>query len=127
MLVGAALGAALLISSLVSLPEDASGDAALPTVAFGQAGLYRLEIALLVFYGVLLLATPTFLGLVRGRLPTEISMRGAKFEDKADRSTQLTEARINELKKRTDDLADELIMATIEIDQLKEGQVTTHD
>ncbi len=68
-LIGTALGAALMIAVLIPLPEDAGGNTTLPTTALGQAGLYRLEVALLAFYGVLLLATPSFLGLARGRLP----------------------------------------------------------
>ncbi|HEY5943068.1 MAG TPA: hypothetical protein VIT89_09435 [Solirubrobacterales bacterium] len=121
----ATLCAALMIAVLIPLPEDAGGNTTLPTTALGQAGLYRLEVALLAFYGVLLLATPSFLGLARGRLPTEISVRGAKFEEKADQSAQMTEARIKELKVRTNDLADELAVATIEIDRLKKGDDNT--
>jgi hypothetical protein len=120
-LIGAALCVALLASALVPVPEDAAGNALLPATAFNQAGLYRLEIALLVFYGVLLLVTPAFLGLARGRLPIEISVRGARFEEKTNQSVELTEAKIEELKQKTQDLADALTVATFEIDQLKKG------
>lgn len=119
--VAAALCAALVTCVSVPIPED------LPAIAFRQAGLYRLEVALLVFYGGLLLITPAFSGLIYGRLPIEISVRGAKFGEKTDRSAELTEAEINELKHRTKELADGLIMATIKINQLKRGQVTTRD
>jgi hypothetical protein len=78
--VGAALCAALIASASVPVPVD------LPAISFHQAALYRLEVALLVFYGGLLLITPAFSGLIRGRLPTEISARGAKFSEEADRS-----------------------------------------
>lgn len=68
-LMGSALCTALLAFALVSVPVDAKGDPELPAPAFEQVGLYRLEAALLVFYGSLLLVTPAFSGLVRGRLP----------------------------------------------------------
>ena len=112
-LIGTALCVAILASVLTPIPPS------LPAVTFEQTGLYRLEVALLVFYGCLLLMTPAFLGLTRGQLPTEISVRGAKFEGKADQSVELTEAKIEELRRRTKELTDELTVATIEIDQLR--------
>jgi hypothetical protein len=45
------------------------------------------------------LITPAFSGLIRGQLPIEISTRGAKFADEADRSTLANEAAIDKLKK----------------------------
>jgi hypothetical protein len=91
--VGLALCAALVAAAAVPEPDD------LPAVAFGQASLYRLEVSLLVFYGELLLITPAFSGLIRGRLPIEISTRGARFAEEADRSDQLVEATIRELRR----------------------------
>lgn len=117
-LVGAAFSAALLISALVSVPPD------LPAMAFGQAGLYRLEIALLVFYGSLLLLTPAFAGLIRGRLPTEISTRGAKFAEEADQTAELNAVVLRRLERRTSDLDDGLTKAKVEIDELKAGDNT---
>lgn len=73
-LIGAALSLAL-AAALFPLPED------LPAVALGQTGLYRLEVALAAFYGLLLLVTPVYAGLAAGRLPIEISTRGAKFAE----------------------------------------------
>lgn len=93
----------------------------LPAMTLDQASLYRLEVALLVFYGILLLAVPAFLGLARGRLPVEISVRGAKFEEEADHSVKLAEAEIEELKQRARNLDAGLTAATIQIDQLKKG------
>lgn len=116
---GSALFTALLSSALVPIPEDASGNLALPAIAFGQMGLYRLEVALLVFYGVLLLITPTFAGLARGRLPIEISTRGAKFAEEADHSVGLTQERIEEMELATTRLADELVKANSELKRLK--------
>ena len=111
-----ALGAALVTCASVPVPED------LPAVAFRQAGLYRLEVALLVFYGWLLLVTPVFSGLIRGRLPIEVSVRGARFEEEADRSVQATERKLEKLEQEIRDLADRSTMATIKIDQLKESR-----
>lgn len=62
-----ALLSAFLGAALLPTPED------LPTIALDQPSLYRLEIALLVFYGCLLLITPMYSALAWGRLPTEIS------------------------------------------------------
>lgn len=116
---GVALGAALLISALVPVPPD------LPAMAFGQAGLYRLEVALLVFYGSLLLLTPAFAGLIRGRLPAEISTRGAKFAEEADQAAELTEAAVKELEMKVNVLAVKLKKATIELDHMeKRGDST---
>jgi len=52
----------------------------LPSVALGREFLYRTEVFLLLFYAGLLILTPLFQGVIKGRLPTEISARGAKFD-----------------------------------------------
>jgi hypothetical protein len=113
------LCAAFVTCVAVPVPED------LPAVTFRQAGLYRLEVALLVFYGGLLFVTPAFSGLIRGRLPIEISTRGAKFAEEDKRSAELTDAKVDELEKATDALAERLITAHNEIEQLR--KVTTRD
>lgn len=97
--VGIALSTALAACAAAPVPGD------LPAVALGQVGLYRLQIALLVFYGGLLLITPAFSGLIRGRLPIEISTRGAKFAAGADQSDELVEAAIRGLENDTRHLA----------------------
>ena len=119
-LVGAALCAALVACAIAPVPED------LPSLAFRQAGLYRLEIALLTFYGALLLITPAFSGLIRGRLPIEISTRGARFAEEADQSTESNEAAIRKLEQTASSLTDDLAEAKAEIEELK-GQVTVRD
>ena len=96
------------------IPED------LPAVAFGQVALYRLEVALLVFYGCLLLITPAFSGLIRGRLPIEISTRGAKFAEEDERSMELDEAAIGRLEGTIADLAQALAGTQIETERLRE-------
>jgi hypothetical protein len=112
-LTGAALCAALVASAVAPIPEN------LPAVSFQQAGLYRLEVALLVFHGGLLLITPAFSGLIRGRLPIEISTRGAKFADEADESADATRTAIENLKEITDDLGEELAAANLQIKLMK--------
>jgi hypothetical protein len=100
--IGAALGSAIVASAAVPVPDH------LPAVAFGQTSLYRLQVALLVFYGGLLLITPAISGLVMGRLPIEISTRGARFAEEADQSDELVEATIRELSSDIRHLADRM-------------------
>jgi hypothetical protein len=91
----------------------------LPAVALEQVVLYRLEVALMVFYGGLLLITPAFSGLIDGRLPIEISARGARFAERADRSVDSTEWALRDLEQATADLGEALSRATSEIKLLK--------
>lgn len=116
---GAVLCMALLAFVLVPVPEDAKGDPALPASAFGQTGLYRLEVALLVLYGSLLLITPAFVGLVRGKLPIEVSTRGAKFAEEADLSGGQGEAEVEELEQTISALVEGLAAVNMEIKRLK--------
>jgi hypothetical protein len=113
-LTGAALAAALIAAASMPIPE------VLPAVAIRQEPLYRLELALLVFYGWMLLVTPAFSGLVRGHLPVEISTRGAKFVEEADHSTRLHEEEMTALNRLTVDLSERLEIAEVEIKRLKE-------
>jgi hypothetical protein len=106
----------------VPIPLDANGDPNLPAVAFDQIGLYRLEVALLVFYGDLLLVTPAFSGLIWGRLPTEISMRGAKFAE-AERSVDTNRVAVEKLERTTHELTEGLDIANLEIKQLKAASI----
>ena len=117
--VGTALGAALLAFALVSVPADPKGDPDLPAAAFEQSSLYRLEVALLVFYGDLLLITPAFSGLIRGRLPIEISTRGARFAEEAGQSGARNEAAIRKLEETARDLSVGLATMHLEVERLK--------
>lgn len=119
-LVGTALCAALVGSAVAPVPED------LPAVAFRQAGLYRLQVALLVFYGGLLLITPAVSGLISGRLPIEISTRGAKFAEEAVHSDGKTEAEIRRLQQKANDLTERLDIANLKITRLRK-EVTVGD
>jgi len=78
-----------------------------------------MEVALLVFYGALLLITPAFAGLISGRLPIEISTRGARFAEGADRSADLNEIDIRRLEQTASNLADDLFEARAEIEELR--------
>jgi hypothetical protein len=128
-LVGASLCVAVAVFVSVSVPTNAHGAPALPAIAVGQVGLYRLEVALLVFYGGLLLITPAFSGLARGRLPIEISARGAKFAVEVDQQPESTEAEIEELREATKRLVDEIAVAQLDIERLKRqpGDGTQHE
>lgn len=118
-LIGAALCVALVAAASAPRPET------LPAIAFEQVGLYRLEVALLVFYGGLLIVTPAFSGLIQGRLPIEISTRGARFAEEADQSTESNEAAIRKLEQTASSLTDDLTEAKAEIEELKRAGDST--
>ncbi|HEU5063371.1 MAG TPA: hypothetical protein VFT79_09510 [Solirubrobacterales bacterium] len=115
-LIGAALCVALLAFAFAPIPQEANGDPSLPAAALGQVGLYRPEVALLTFYGALLLVTPVFSGLARGRLPTEISARGARFAEETAQSDELAEEAIEQLRQSVNRLADRVTAAETMID-----------
>jgi hypothetical protein len=108
-LVAAIVIATVLAVILVPVPEDSEGNPDLPAVALHDERLFYGEVAFLVFYGSLLLLTPAFAGVFRGRLPTEISTRGAKYEEevkqeRAETSDKVTEEQTRERLKITDEL-----------------------
>lgn len=108
-LVSVALLSALVGAGLTPIPES------LPTIALGQPALYRLEVALLVFYGCLLLITPAFAGLARGRLPIEVSARGAKFAAEADGPDKQAAIGLDKLESRTSALVEGLTDLRLEV------------
>jgi len=112
-LVGAALGVGLAACVVLPVPRD------LPAIALEQAVLYRLELAMAVFYGCLLLATPAYSGLARGRLPIEISTRGAKFAAETDQTDARDAATIKQLEQSITDLNAGLAAANVEITRVK--------
>jgi hypothetical protein len=120
-IVATALCVAIGAFLFVPLPVDAGGDTMLPAVAFEQTGLYRLEVALLVFYGGLLLVTPAFSGLMRGRLPIEISTRGARFAEEADETVARDEAVIERLEETIARLSQRLTEIDIALEVMQEG------
>jgi hypothetical protein len=114
-LVGTALCLALAASAFFPIPED------LPAIALDQTGLYRLEVALAAFYGLLLLLTPAYSGLATGRLPIEISTRGAKFAEEADGSASVTRMEIEELRGTVNDLTESLAAAELKMERLQKA------
>lgn len=112
-LVALLLATALVASISVPIPR------ALPAIALDQIGLYRLEVALGVFYGGLLLLTPVYSGLVEGRLPIEISARGAKFAEEADQSTEIAVGAIRNLEETTDGLSETVTAVLSRIERLE--------
>ncbi|HEX6782228.1 MAG TPA: hypothetical protein VF125_09385 [Solirubrobacterales bacterium] len=110
-LVGVALSLALAASVFLPPPQE------LPAVALGQPGLYRLEVALSFFYGCLLIITPAFSGLAGGRLPTEISTRGAKFAEEAERSAEDDEVAATDLEHAAGELREELALAINQVNR----------
>lgn len=119
-LVAIALCLALTAFAVTPVPEDELGNPHLPAPALEQVALYRLEVALLVFYGCLLLVTPALSGLLRGRLPIEISTRGAKFAAEADEAALKNEASIRALEAAARELTEGLEEAQIEVRSLQE-------
>jgi hypothetical protein len=113
-LVAFVIAAAILTCLLVSRPDD------LPGPTFNLVGLYRIEIALVVFYGGLLLLTPVFSGVVRGRLPIEISARGAKFaEEIRQERAEISDKAIASQQEETARLTRELVEARVEINKMQ--------
>jgi hypothetical protein len=104
-------------------PSQAEPVAGLPAVALGQETIYRLEIGLLVFYGGLVVLTPLFYGAVRGRIPSEVSARGAKFtEDAAENLEQsLEEAKgnVDKLDERLKATEDDVDIVSLDADALR--------
>jgi hypothetical protein len=120
-LVGVALCLALAASALFPIPGD------LPAVALGQTGLYRLEVALAAFYGVLLLVTPAYSGLATGRLPIEISTRGAKFAVEADRSVGANRAGFDVLRGTVNELSEAVAALGLRMERLQRTASKTVD
>lgn len=119
-LVALTLAAALMAFFFVPTPRDARDQPELPAIALEQGALYRLEVALAVFYGGLLLITPAYSGLVGGRLPVEISARGARFVEEASESVEATKAAIEALERRNLRMSDDLFAANLEVKRLNQ-------
>lgn len=121
LLVLAIVAAALVTAACIGVPSKQEGGERvddLPAVALGQVAVYRLEIFLLVFYGGLLVLVPVYRGLVGGRLPTEISARGAKFAEEAAGSIEATQELVEELDERLRGVEAGVLRARLDIDQI---------
>jgi len=73
----------------------------------------------MVFYGSLLIITPAVSGLLWGRLPTEISIRGASFAEEAIRSAELDDVAVEKLERTLARVAAELAQAKLKIQEPK--------
>lgn len=119
--VGAIIVAALVVAVSVAVPrkrQEGTVRPALPAVALGQETLYRVEIFLIVFYGGLLIAVPAYRGLVGGRLPIEVSARGAKFAEETAHSIEATQEVIAELERGLQTVEASAMRAHLNIDQI---------
>jgi hypothetical protein len=79
---------AIVAALLIDVPDP------LPSVALGSKWILYGVRALALFYGILLVVVPVLRSL-RGQLPIELSLRGAKYED-------ATAAALRELRERVD-------------------------
>jgi hypothetical protein len=124
LIVACVIVATVLAFALVRAPEN------LPATALGQPPVYHLEVALLVFYGGFLLLTPAFWGLIRGRLPTEISSRGAKYTEvgeSADAALKATGQQSDLTLELSDRLTKELAVTKGQVKTLAEQAGITLD
>ena len=119
--VGVLVIAATVVAISAQIPMKSVGPAAqpdLPSIALGQESIYRIEIFLAVFYGGLLIATPAYRGLVSGRLPIEVSTRGAKFAEDAADSIEETQKLVEELRERLRKSEATVARTRLNVDQL---------
>jgi hypothetical protein len=130
-MVGTLVVVAFLLAATVAVPHKGSSRSThtdLPSVALGQESVYRVEVFLVVFYAGLLILTPVFWGLVGGRLPTEISARGAKFAEEATGSIEETRKLVEELRERVSDGEAKAARARLNVDQIAaEAEVKLRD
>lgn len=91
--------ALFLAAAAVAVISPAPHD--LPAIALGQVPVYRVEVLLALIYGGLLVLTPLFHGL-GGRLPIEISHRGAKWPEPAEEAVVRLQAQVLHLKEERD-------------------------
>lgn len=100
MTVRLATTAVFIVATAVAATTPAPSD--LPAIALGQVAVYRVEILLALVYGGLLLLTPFFQGVLHGRLPIEISHRGAKWQEQSP--LEEAERKISSLEEELDTL-----------------------
>jgi len=96
----------------------------LPSIALGQELLYRGELFLVLFYGGLLIATPVLRGIVSGRLPIEITARGARYDAPEQMSGGLRDAeeRIDQLNEVVEASSGQLARLHARMEQLEDGK-----
>jgi hypothetical protein len=125
-IVGAFGAAAWFAFGEAAIPEDAYGKAQLPAVALGQTFIYRVELLVATVFAGLLLLTPLLQGLLNGRLPTEITARGAKYHPE-DVAAGLAEAqkRIDKLEATLASDVGALVAVKADVQALKRAQSAT--
>lgn len=101
MTVRLATAAVFLLATALAVATPAPVD--LPAIALGQVPVYRLEILLALVYGGLLLLTPFFHGVLNGRMPIEISHRGAKWQSDVEERLREAEEEITRLEKEQEE------------------------
>ena len=77
---------------------------AIPSLAFGSHVVLAIQVALLFFYGSLLLLVPLARAVFDGDLPVELSLRGARWKEEVvdlgdeftDRQTEAEEEALND-------------------------------
>lgn len=105
----------MLFAGLVGAPSR------LPSVAMGQELLYRLELLLASFFSGLLVATPLLQGVINGRLPTEITARGAKYDpEEISQGLAALENRIAKIDAAVTSAGGEALALRADVDRLKE-------
>jgi hypothetical protein len=117
--------AAVSFAIAFEIPVDDEGNAKLPAIALEKEVVYRLEVLLALIYGGLLLLTPLFYGLWRGRLPIEISHRGAKWAEAADQTLEKAQAAIKTLQEDATELRSKLVkleLASLTRDAEEDGR-----
>ena len=80
----------------------------------------------MVLYGGLLVLTPVFYGVLLGRLPTEISHRGARWSEVADEALGTFENAINSLQIDSSDLRAKLVQQELRLDRPVRGTSGRH-
>ena len=109
------VGALFLAAGLFAVQFSIKQHEHLPSVALNQPSIYRVEVGLAVVYGGLLLLTPLFFGLVQGKLPVEISHRGAKWQEAANDTIEKLTTSVQTLQQESTDLRAKLVEQELQI------------
>jgi hypothetical protein len=92
----------------------------LPSLALGQEVIYRLELLVGSLFASLLVATPLLQGVINGRLPTEITTRGAKYDpEEVSASLGALEERILDIEAATTNSGGQGIQLRADVAELR--------
>ena len=117
--VGVGFLAALVYALSFDIPQTPEGTPDLPDVALGRETLFRVEVLLLLSFGGLLLLTPLYYGLLRGKLPIEVSARGARYAEATEEAIGTLDTAIERLQEDVKSLRGDLVKAQLQ--QQKDG------